>query len=179
MPMRYERLHEFREKYIPYREIIEKMDLKPDDVIIDMGAGDGFYSKIFADKLSSGMVYAVERNPDVIPKIENKLMDMPNFRIVNEDMCRVDIKGFNKIFFSTVFHDIECRKDVMDFMINNSKKPLSVYLIEFNKKSTMGPPVNIRICHDELNKIFTDAGFKPGVHMDFEYNYFDSYYMEK
>jgi hypothetical protein len=30
----------------------------------------------------------------------------------------------------------------------------------------------------ELKNIFTDAGFKPGIHMEFEYNYFDSYYME-
>ncbi|WP_337860853.1 rRNA adenine N-6-methyltransferase family protein [Ferroplasma sp.] len=177
--MRYERINEFREKYIPYNKIVEEMNLKSDDIIIDMGAGDGFYSKIFADKLTSGKVYAVERNPDVIPHIGKRLMDMSNFSIVNEDMCRVDIKGFNKIFFSTVFHDIECRKDVLNFMINNSKKPLNVYLIEFNKKSEMGPPLDIRICHDELNEIFTDAGFKPGIHMDFEYNYFDSYYMEK
>ena len=53
--MRYERIHEFREKHIPYKTIIEKMQLAPDDIIIDMGAGDGFYSKIFADKVSSGL----------------------------------------------------------------------------------------------------------------------------
>jgi Precorrin-6B methylase 2 len=179
MSMRYERIQGFREKYIPYNKIIEKMELKPDDVIIDMGAGDGFYSKLFADKLTSGKVYAVERNKDVIPHIEKNLMEMKNFKIVNEDMCNLDIKGFNKIFFSTVFHDIECRKSVLDFMVHNSKKPLTVYLIEFNKKSTMGPPIDIRICHDELNKIFVEAGFQPGLHMDFEYNYFDSYYLEK
>ncbi len=177
--MRYERIKGFREKYIPYNEIIEKMDLRPDDIIIDMGAGDGFYSKIFADKISKGRVYAVERNPDVIPHLEKNLTEMSNFTIVNEDMCNVDIMDFNKIFFSTVFHDIECRKDILNFMINNSKKPLNVYLIEFNKKSSMGPPLDIRICHDELKNIFTDAGFKPGIHMEFEYNYFDSYYVEK
>ncbi|ARD84288.1 methyltransferase [Ferroplasma acidiphilum] len=177
--MRYERIKEFREKYIPYNKIVEKMDLKPDDVIIDMGAGDGFYSKLFADKLKNGKVYAIERNPDVLPHLQRNLMEMKNFEVVNENMCHVDIKGFNKIFFSTVFHDIECREDIIDFMIRNSKKPLNVYLIEFNKKSAMGPPLDIRICHDELNKIFTESGFQPGLHMDFEYNYFDSYYLEK
>ena len=139
--MRYERIKEFREKYIPYNKIVEKMDLKPDDVIIDMGAGDGFYSKLFADKLKNGKVYAIERNPDVLPHLQRNLMEMKNFEVVNENMCHVDIKGFNKIFFSTVFHDIECREDIIDFMIRNSKKPLNVYLIEFNKKSAMGPPL--------------------------------------
>jgi predicted RNA methylase len=176
--MRYERIKEFRGKYIPYKKIIEKMDLKSDDIIIDMGAGDGFYTKIFADRLIDGKVYAIERNPDVMPRLIKNLEKNDNFSVVNKDMCKIDLAGFNKVFFSTVFHDIECRKEVLDFMINNSKKPLVVYLIEFNKKSTTGPPIHIRICHDDLKKIFTNAGFSEGPHMDFEYNYFDSYYME-
>ena len=71
--MRYERIHEFREKHIPYKTIIEKMQLAPDDIIIDMGAGDGFYSKIFADKVISGMVYVIEQNSDVIRYIEKNI----------------------------------------------------------------------------------------------------------
>ena len=173
--MRYERIHEFREKHIPYKTIIEKMQLAPDDIIIDMGAGDGFYSKIFADKISNGMVYVVEQNSDVIRYIEKNMEGRKNYKIINEDMCNLDVKGFNKIFFSTVFHDIDCREDILKFIKENSRKPAYVYLIEFNKKREMGPPMNIRINHEELNGIFTAAGFKAEMHMDFEYNYFDSY----
>ncbi len=176
--MRYERIHEFREKHIPYKTIIEKMELAPDDIIIDMGAGDGFYSKIFAEKVNKGMVYVVEQNSDVIKYIEKNMDNRNNYKIINEDMCRLDVSGFNKIFFSTVFHDIDCHDDILQFIKKNSRKPVYVYLIEFNKKGEMGPPMNIRITHDEMNKIFTDAGFKPGIHMDFEYNYFDSYSIE-
>ncbi len=176
--MRYERIHEFREKYIPYNEIIREMNLAPEDVIIDMGAGDGFYSKIFAGKVKNGMVYVVEQNANVIKYIEKNMDGRDNYKIINEDMCNLDIKDFNKIFFSTVFHDIDCHDDILKFIKESSRKPVYVYLIEFNKKGQMGPPMDIRITHDLLNQIFTDAGFKPGIHMDFEYNYFDIYSFE-
>ena len=176
--MRYERIHEFREKHIPYKTIIEKMQLAPDDIIIDMGAGDGFYSKIFSDKVSKGIVYVVEQNSDIIKYIEKNMEKRNNYKIINEDMCNLDVKAFNKIFFSTVFHDINCQDGILKFIKENSKKPLYVYLIEFNKKGEMGPPMDIRITHEELNKIFTDAGFEPDLHMDFEYNYFDSYWIK-
>jgi ubiquinone/menaquinone biosynthesis C-methylase UbiE len=176
--MRYERIQEFREKHIPYNKIIEEMKLAPDDIIVDMGAGDGFYSKIFADKVINGMVYVVEHNTNVIKYIKENMGDRKNYKIINEDMCTLDVRGFNKIFFSTVFHDINCHNDILKFIKENSRKPVYVYLIEFNKKGEMGPPVDIRINHDQLNKIFTDAGFIPGAHMDFEYNYFDVYSFE-
>jgi len=172
---RYDRITEFREKYIPYNKIIEKMELKDDDIIIDMGAGDGFYSILFSNYIKNGIIYSVEKNPEAIELINNKINNIKNIKIINEDMCKLNIKYFNKIFFSTVFHDIDCKGDVINFIKSNSKKPVDVTLIEFKENSIMGPPLNIRINHEELKNIFENHGFKLKEHMDFEYNYCDIY----
>jgi len=175
---RYDRITEFREKYTPYNKIIEKMELKNDDIIIDMGAGDGFYSILFSKYIKNGIIYSVEKNPEAIELINKKIGEIKNIKIINEDMCKLDIKGFNKIFFSTVFHDIDCREEIINFIKNNSKKPVNVILIEFKKNSMMGPPLNIRISHEELKNIFENHGFKLKEHMDFEYNYCDIYVLK-
>ena len=172
---RYEGIGEFREKYIPYNEIIKMADLKDDDIIIDMGAGDGFYSLLFSDYIKNGIIYSVEKNPEAVELINKKIGDIKNIRVVNEDMCGLKIKNFNKIFFSTVFHDIKCREDVINFIKNNSKKPLTAILIEFKKNSIRGPPAGIRIDHNKLKNIFESSGFTLKYHEDFQYNYADIY----
>lgn len=174
----YDKISEFREKYLPYNDIIKMADLNDNDIIIDMGAGDGFYSLLFSNYIKNGIIYSVEKNPEAIELINNKIGTVKNIKVINEDMCRLNIKGFNKIFFSTVFHDIDCRKYVMDFMKNNSKKPLTAILIEFKKNGIMGPPVNIRIEHSELKNIFESYGFTLKDHRDFEYNYADIYILK-
>ncbi|MEM0139883.1 MAG: rRNA adenine N-6-methyltransferase family protein [Ferroplasma sp.] len=173
--MDYERIAEFRNKHIPYREILEKMMLKSNDSIIDMGAGEGFYTKLFAEIISDGEVFCVEREPSAFPRLKASIGDYGNVKIINKDICDLQLKGFNKVFFSTVFHDIDCVEDVMKFMKSNSRKPLHVYLIEFNMESKMGPPLDVRIEHDELVKIFNSYGFTLAEHMDFKYNYFDEF----
>ncbi len=172
---RYDGVGEFREKYIPYNEIIKMADLKDDDIIIDMGAGDGFYSLLFSNYIKNGTIYSVERNPEAIELINKKTGGIKNIKIINEDICGLKIRGFNKIFFSTVFHDIKCRDYVIDFIKNNSKKPLTAILIEFKKNSIRGPPADIKIDHDELKNIFESNGFTLKYHRDFLYNYVDIY----
>ncbi len=171
----YDRIGEFRNKYIPYREILKRMELKSDDSIIDMGAGEGFYTRLFSDALTEGEVYCVEKNPAVFTKLKSNIGGAGNVKIINKDMCELQITNFNKIFFSTVFHDIDCMDDIMKFMKINSRKPLHAYLIEFNMESIMGPPEEIRIEHKELKEIFESAGFELKDHLDFKYNYYDEY----
>ncbi len=173
---RYDRINEFREKNIPSGDVLSAADLNRNDIIVDVGAGSGYYSRLFADYVDT--VYSVEINPEAVELIRKNSMDKNNIKIINEDICSLDIKNFNKVFYSLVFHDIECKDYIFNFMIGNSKKPLKVILIEFKNNAPMGPPVNIRIEHDRLKKIFENHGFREENYIDLKYNYINTYIMK-
>ena len=48
---------------------VERLDLKPDDVVADIGAGTGYFSFRMAEKVPEGKVYAVDIQPEMLDAI--------------------------------------------------------------------------------------------------------------
>jgi 16S rRNA (adenine1518-N6/adenine1519-N6)-dimethyltransferase len=70
-------------------KIIKVIDPQPQDTILEIGAGKGKLT--FPLALRSGQVIAIEKDKTLIPFLERK--DMPNLRILNEDVLKLDFLG--------------------------------------------------------------------------------------
>ncbi len=171
----YDEINNFREIYIPLDKVLNAVNVKDDDVILDIGAGTGFYAHTFSSYLKNGISYAIEINKDAVKNILKIIPNNKNLKIIEKNVCKLEVNGFNKVFFSNVFHDIECREYIFNLMEKNSMRPLKVILIEFNDKSPVGPPLDRRISHEKLKNIFEEKGYKFESHHDLEYNYIDVY----
>ena len=69
------------------------MNISKDDVVLEIGAGDGRLTKYLVD---AKKVYAVEIDKRLIPKLEEK--NMPNVEIINKDILDFGFpKDVNKI----------------------------------------------------------------------------------
>ena len=174
----YDRVREMRSRYIPYSEVERLVSPQLTDVIVDVGSGEGFYAIKFAGKASEGQVYAAEISDEanrlLAARIEKE--GLKNVRIVDSDICRhFDFHGYNKVFFSTSFHDLNCREELLDTIRKNAGDRLEIILIEFRKDATIGPPADIKISSDELCCIFERHGFRLTDSVLLEQHYIHKY----
>lgn len=70
-------------------------NLKRDDVVLEIGAGLGFLTRVLAEKC--GLVYTVEIDPKLVRFLQLRLKDLENVRIIEGDFLRVTLPEFNKI----------------------------------------------------------------------------------
>ena len=98
----------------PYREkasfILREMDLRVSDVVVDIGAGDGWWSSRIAPLVGErGTVYAAEIEAELVEEMKEKYSDVGQLRPYQ---CGTDSTGLEEntcdvAFFSQVFHHLE------------------------------------------------------------------------
>ena len=69
----------------PYRDkpdrVLKQLDLKPGDVVVDIGAGDGFWAEKMAPLVgSSGTIHASEVEQDKVDKLKERFTDLPRVK---------------------------------------------------------------------------------------------------
>ena len=67
--------------------IIEKSDIQPDDIVLEIGAGIGFVTEQIAQRAKK--VYAVEIDKDAIREL--KKLPFDNIEIIEQDVLKTDI----------------------------------------------------------------------------------------
>jgi SAM-dependent methyltransferase len=98
----------------PYREksdyVLRELDLKPGDVVADIGAGDGWWAEKMAPVVGEqGVIHAGEVAQDKVDKMKKKLADVPQVRPY---LCPLDGTGLPEdscdlVFFSKSYHHLD------------------------------------------------------------------------
>ncbi|WP_393972033.1 class I SAM-dependent methyltransferase [Oxyplasma meridianum] len=158
----YARTTEMREKYIPFANVDKFLELKPDDNLLDVGPGDGFYALTLVKEVPRGTVTAMDLNEYSVNEIKKgkEAGNIKNLVVSQMDICTVtDFSHYSKVFFSNVFHDLKCRDKILDRMISTFRDKTRIIFIEFKKESAIGPPANIKISQQELKDTMKRHGF--------------------
>jgi predicted methyltransferase len=97
----------------PYREkseyVLEELDLEPGDVVVDIGAGDGWWAERMAERVGpEGVIHAGEIDQKKIDKMKERLADLPQ---VKPYLCPTDGTGLPEdscdlAFLSKTYHHL-------------------------------------------------------------------------
>ncbi|RZM85214.1 class I SAM-dependent methyltransferase [Pseudoalteromonas rubra] len=95
-------------------KVVEKLALKKGDVVVDLGAGDGYFSYVLAEEVgSAGKVYAVDISQSALDKISKnaKERNLDNIYTVlaEEADPNLPVNDINMIFMSNSYHHISDR----------------------------------------------------------------------
>jgi 16S rRNA (adenine1518-N6/adenine1519-N6)-dimethyltransferase len=82
--------------------IIGYASLDSKDVVLDIGAGFGFLTRLIATKCRS--VLAVESDANLVKILRDELEDLSNVKVVYGDVFRVEIPDFSKIVSIPPYH---------------------------------------------------------------------------
>ncbi len=147
-------------------EVIAALNLRREEVIADIGAGTGYFSRRFARHAAS--VFAVD--------IEPKLLDvaakdaLPNLRtvIAAADNPRLPDASVDTIFFCNVLHHIEGRPAYYAKLDRALKPGGRVVIVDFYKrKLPVGPPVEMKLSETQVESELAAAGFRRKASFDF------------
>ena len=89
---RYEHLGAFHATNSPYEDldrIFDGVEMRPEDVIVDVGAGKGRSLNWLLDRYPANRIYGIELDPELAAATARRLRRYPNVTVVAADATRV------------------------------------------------------------------------------------------
>lgn len=168
-----------RDAYQKPHEVVHALDLKPGEVIADIGAGSGYFTFHLARHVGAkGKVYAVDVSPDMIRHINRRIRDAKANNVVSvlaePDDPLLPEQSVNRFFICDVWHHVENQTKYLSLMKKMLKEDGEVIMIDFHKADIpVGPPPQMKIAREHLLKQMESNGFRlKQEHTFLPYQYF-------
>ena len=159
---------ESREVYANRREIVKAVELKPGQVIADVGAGTGLFVSLFsAATTQQGRVYAVDISPRLIEYLKKRVHEegLKNVRVVpsREDSTELASESVDVVFVCDTYHHFEYHADMLLSIRNALRQGGQLIVIDFNRipgKSREWLLGHVRAGKDQFKKEIQQSGFR-------------------
>ncbi len=168
-----------RDAYQKPHEVLTALNLKPGEVIADIGAGSGYFTFPIAHHLGpEGKVYAVDVSPDMILHLNRRIRDLKTTNVVSvladPDDPLLPEQSVNRFFICDVWHHVENPSKYLGMIKKMLKPGGQVIMIDFHKEELpFGPPVEMKIAREDLIKQMESNGFRLAKEHSFlPYQYF-------
>jgi ubiquinone/menaquinone biosynthesis C-methylase UbiE len=136
----------------PYKTVLENIKLEPDNIILDIGFGNGYLFKKLFEKNIPVKIYGIEISNDMLNDVSIKyrrIIEKGNLKLLLEDISKTSFEKntFDKIYtISTIYFWKELNKSLSE--IKRILKPNGIFL-------------NVMYTKEYFDKIiFTKYGFK-------------------
>ena len=156
-------------------EVIQALELAPDAVVADIGAGTGYFSVRLATMLPKGRVYAVDVEPDMVKHLAQraKKEGRANMQAVQGAFDDPKLPGkVDLMLFVDVHHHIDKREQYFKNLQRYLNPGGRVAVIDFRPDAPMGPPKHSRIPADKVKAELKAAGYSLAVEHAFLPNHY-------
>lgn len=143
---------------------LEKIGLRDNDILCDIGAGTGIFA-IPAAKMTKNKVYALEINEDMLALMAEKARaeNIGNLHLLKteDEHLTLEDNTADIVLLVTVLHEIKNKLIFINEIKRILKRQGKVAIIEFHKRQTpMGPPEAHRLGQHEASELLESQGFK-------------------
>lgn len=151
---------EFKHISVLLNECIEALNVKPDGIYIDGTAGGGGHSFEIAKRLTSGKLYALDRDPDAIKAASRRLEGLPaqviesNFENMADVMSNLGIDKVDGILLDLGVSSHQLDEDSRGFSYHK-EAPLDMRM---SQSGVSAAELVNNLSAEELAKIFTKYG---------------------
>lgn len=153
-------------------QVVAALNLAPTDVVADIGAGSGYFTRRIAPRVSK--VFAVDVNPELLSIAAQRSPKNVETVLAAPDDPKLPLHSVDVIFFCDVLHHIESRPAYYRKLQTALKPNGRVVVVDFYKtKLPVGPPASMKLSETQVTGEFRAAGFKVSKSLDFlKYQYF-------
>jgi len=143
-----------REKEERVSKLLPPLKIKPGDVVVDMGAGSGFYTFRLADLVGEkGKVYAVDIQKEMLKIIKGRMMKkgVKNVELVQSTVQdpKLPDNSVDLIFMVDVYHEFSHPYEMTAKMVKALKPGGRLVFVEYRGED---PEVPIKLLHKMTEK---------------------------
>jgi len=155
-----------RDTYQKPHEVLTALNIKPGEVIADIGAGSGYFTFRLAHFVGDkGKVYAVDVSPDMIRHVNRRIRETKATNVVtilaDHDDPLLPDRSVNRFFICDVWHHVENQTKYISLMKKMLKPGGEIVMIDFHKKELpFGPPMQMKIAREDMIKQMETNGFR-------------------
>ena len=165
-----------REAWQKPEQVVQALDLKPDAVVADIGAGTGYFSVRLARVVPQGRVFAIDVEPTMLAHITARAQKevLKNITAVRGTETSAAIpEKVDLVLIVDTYHHISARTAYMAAVKSQLKPGGRVAIIDFKPDATEGAPTHMRVSTDTVIAEMTAAGFAlAGAHAFLPHQYF-------
>ncbi len=143
-------------------EVIQALNLKPDAIVADIGAGTGYFAVRFAHMAPKGRVYGIDTEPDMVKYLaaRAKKENLNNLIAVAAEPGNPRLpEKADLIILVDVYHHVDKREHYFRQLQQSLKPDGRVAVIDFRLESPEGPPPSARIAPERVKKEMLSAGY--------------------
>jgi predicted methyltransferase len=145
------------------REVIRALELKPDAVVADIGAGTGYFAVRLAHMVPQGRVYAVDTEHAMVKHVAARARSAGLANVVavhgGADDPRLPDKA-DLILLVDVYHHVENRERYFSRLAAALKPGGRVAVVDFRMDSPHGPPKRARVEPERVKTELARAGYR-------------------
>lgn len=127
---------------------VERLDLRPTDIVADVGSGSGYFATRLATRVPQGRVLAVDVQPEMLALLGEKLtaMQIPNVEPVlgQEDNPNLPSNTLDLALMVDAYHEFAYPREMMTGLVAALKPGGRVVLAEYRAEN---PLVAIKRLH--------------------------------
>ncbi len=167
-----------RLQYLNPDLIWEKAVLSDPAVLVDIGAGTGFFALLFSKKMKNGKVYACDISEEMISWMHDNLPEESRGVVVPVKMeeTSVSLSGgtADLVYMINLHHELDDPQRILKESRRLLKKGGKVMIIDWKKEETPeGPPLDLRVTEETIEAQMRDSGFlRITKHAVLPYHYF-------
>ncbi|MCA9138780.1 MAG: class I SAM-dependent methyltransferase [Planctomycetales bacterium] len=159
---------ESREVYAAREKVLEACEIKPGESVADVGAGTGFYSRLFASAVGpDGWVFSVDISPRFLEHITTRARE-DNVHNLTAVLCsdrsvNLPPRSINAVFICDTYHHFEFPQSTLESIYKALKPGGRLIIVDFNRipgKSREFILGHVRAGKDQFRKEVEDVGFK-------------------
>jgi len=145
--------------------ILKELDLRPGDVVVDIGAGDGWWAEHMAKFVGDkGIIHASEVEEKKVNQMKEKFTDIPQIKpyLCDTDNTNLAENSCDLAFFSMVYHHLkpDGRVDYLRHLRDVIKPTGRICVIE-RYAELIGQHTSHAVSLSQLSKQAEEAGWIP------------------
>jgi ubiquinone/menaquinone biosynthesis C-methylase UbiE len=154
-----------RLEYLNPDLIWEKAGLKDPLVLVDIGAGTGFFPLLFSEKMKKGKVYACDISDEMLSWMQENLPSESKGRVIamkmEESSVPLPDAIADLVYMINLHHELEEPQRILGEALRLLTKGGKLLVIDWKKEPTPeGPPVEIRVTEETIESQMGKAGFR-------------------
>lgn len=161
-----------RDEWQKPKEVLEALALKPGEVVADIGAGTGYFTRRFAHH--GAKVYAVDVEAGLFQEHWRGGEENVTKVLAKLDDPMLPAAAVDTVFFCNVVHHIDGRPAYFAKVRKALKPEGRVVVLDFHQRELpVGPPPAMKLSRDEMVKEWEAAGFRLAAEKQFlPYQYY-------